>query len=64
MRITYEHAGTISTGVTAIARALEHIHFGWAWVGAVLRLPVINQAAQLLADASGAEPRAALRDVR
>lgn len=64
-RITYEHTdGTIATGVTAIARALEHIHFGWAWVGAMLRLPVINQVTQLIADASGAEPRALLRDVR
>jgi len=64
-RITYEHAdGTVATGVTAIARALEHIHFGWAWVGAMLRLPVITQAVQLIADASGAEPRAVLRDVR
>jgi hypothetical protein len=64
-RITYEHAdGTIATGVTAIARALEHIHFGWTWVGALLRLPAIKQATQLIADASGAEPRAVLRDVR
>jgi hypothetical protein len=64
MRITYEHAdGTIAAGVTAIARALEHIHFGWAWVGAVLRLPVIAQAVQLIADASGAEPRPVWRNV-
>jgi hypothetical protein len=57
-RITYEDGdGTVATGVAAVARALEHIHFGWALVGAVLRLPALNQATQLLADASGAEPR-------
>jgi hypothetical protein len=41
----------------AVARALEHVHLGWALLGWLLRLPVICQVAQLLADASGAEPR-------
>ena len=58
-RITYEtgDASARAVGVGAIARALEHLHFGWAFVGFVLRLPVICGLVQLLADASGAEPR-------
>jgi protein-S-isoprenylcysteine O-methyltransferase Ste14 len=58
-RITYEPADGSgpAAGVEAIARALEHIHLGWALVGFCLRLPGISQLAQLLADASGAEPR-------
>jgi protein-S-isoprenylcysteine O-methyltransferase Ste14 len=58
-RITYTTAdGTGEfSGVQAIARALEHIHLGWAMIGWLLRLPVICQFAQLLIDASGGEPR-------
>jgi protein-S-isoprenylcysteine O-methyltransferase Ste14 len=59
MRITYEPGDGIraASGVEAVARALEHIHFGWALLGCLLRLPVICQFAQLLTDASGGEPR-------
>jgi protein-S-isoprenylcysteine O-methyltransferase Ste14 len=59
-RITYEPAddSRAAAGVEAIARALEHIHFGWACVGFALRLPILRELAQLLADASGAAPRA------
>jgi len=58
-RITYESGdGTLAaTGIEAVARALEHIHLGWALLGFLLRLPIIGRLAQLLADASGAEPR-------
>jgi len=58
-RITYEPAdGTASvSGIDAVARALEHVHLGWAMLGWLLRLPVMSQLAQLLADASGGEPR-------
>jgi protein-S-isoprenylcysteine O-methyltransferase Ste14 len=58
-RITYEPAdgSRPASGVEAVARALEHIHLGWALVGFALRLPVVCEVAQLLADASGAEPR-------
>jgi protein-S-isoprenylcysteine O-methyltransferase Ste14 len=58
-RITYE-AGDGSAGVSgveAIARALEHIHAGWAFVGAFMRLPIVSQCLQVLVDASGGEPR-------
>src|SRR5207248_2717898 len=44
-------------GVAALARALEHVHLGWALVGWTLRLPVLNSVAQLLVDASGGGPR-------
>ena len=58
-RITYESGdGTlVAHGVEAIARALEHIHLGWALLAFLLRLPILSSVAQLLADASGAEPR-------
>lgn len=58
-RMTYEPGdGTRPVeGVEALARALEHIHFGWAVLGCFLRLPVIGQLAQLLIDASGGEAR-------
>jgi len=57
-RITYV-AGDATTahGVEALARGLEHLHFGWAMVGFVLRLPVLCSLTQLVVDASGGEPR-------
>jgi protein-S-isoprenylcysteine O-methyltransferase Ste14 len=58
-RITYDPGdgtGELS-GVPAIARALEHIHLGWAVVGWTLRIPGICQLTQLLVDASGGAPR-------
>jgi hypothetical protein len=42
-------------GIGAVARALERVHLGWALPGFLLRLPIVCQLAQLLADASGAE---------
>ena len=57
-RITYVHAdGWREQGVAAVARAAEHINLGWAYLGWGARLPLINQALQLLVDASGGEPR-------
>jgi protein-S-isoprenylcysteine O-methyltransferase Ste14 len=58
-RITYEPADGArpARGVEAVARALEHVHLGWALVGCFLRIPGIAQLTQLLADASGAQPR-------
>lgn len=59
-RITYESRDGryVATGVEAVARALEHLHLGWACVGWVLRLPIVLPLVQLLVDASGGEPRA------
>jgi hypothetical protein len=58
-RVTYEPADDTASasGIAAIARALEHVHLGWALLGFLLRLPVVAPVAQLLVDASGAEPR-------
>lgn len=58
-RITYEpgNGARAAAGIEAIARALEHIHLGWAFVGFAMRLPLVLELVQLFADASGAEPR-------
>jgi phospholipid methyltransferase len=57
-RITYEsHDGWIqNAGVTALARAFEHINFGWTLLGMTMRLPVISALLQSIADVSGGEP--------
>jgi protein-S-isoprenylcysteine O-methyltransferase Ste14 len=59
-RVTYESGDGryTASGIAAIARALEHVHLLWAFAGFVLRLPIVGALVQLLADASGAEPRA------
>ena len=63
-RITYESAdGTERVrGIEAVGRALEHVHFGWALIGAVMRLPIARQGIQLVVDASGGEPRSIHQD--
>src|SRR5205823_2598413 len=58
-RITY-HPGDDTpeeNGIAALARGLEHIHLGWAYLAALMRLPIIRPALQLLVDASGLGPR-------
>jgi len=44
-------------GVRALARVLEHLNAGWAYCGALLRLPGVWQLVQLVMDASGLGPR-------
>lgn len=56
-RLTYEHGGRRVQGVRAFARALEHLHLGWATLGWALDLPVVRHFAQLCTDAFGAGPR-------
>lgn len=58
-RITYDPMdGTAAEqGVCAFARGLEHINLGWAFVGAILRLPVISHIVQTLLDGAGLGPR-------
>jgi protein-S-isoprenylcysteine O-methyltransferase Ste14 len=46
-------------GVAAVARALEHINLGWAYLGWVLRLPGVAWLAQTAADAFLAAPHPA-----
>jgi protein-S-isoprenylcysteine O-methyltransferase Ste14 len=68
-RVTYEVFGMLgeasgptlvvrAQGVAAIARALGHVHLGWALAGWALDLPAVRHFAQLGADAFGAGPRA------
>ena len=57
-RITYDSGdGEEQEGVAAIARALEHIHLGWALAGWLMRLPGLRAALQLIVDATGGAPR-------
>jgi protein-S-isoprenylcysteine O-methyltransferase Ste14 len=58
-RITYESSDGLyrASGIHAIARALEHIHAGWAVAGFALRLPIVSNVVQLIVDASGGQPR-------
>ena len=58
-RVTYDPGDETGDeeGVAAIARALEHLHLGWAVVGWFARAPGVRAALQLLVDASGGEAR-------
>jgi protein-S-isoprenylcysteine O-methyltransferase Ste14 len=58
-RMTYvpRGGGTEETGIAALARALEHIHLGWAIAGMFLRLPIVRPCVQLIVDLSGGGPR-------
>lgn len=62
-RLTYLSANgeEQAEGILALARALEHIHFGWALLAFAIRLPIVCHLIQLLADAVGAEPRRIVR---
>lgn len=51
--------GHRESGVAAVARGLEHLQLGWAYVGWFLRLPGVRWLAQLVADAMIAAPHAA-----
>jgi len=58
LRITYTagHGHSEEEGIAAIARALEHIHLGWAFFGWMLRLPLVREVSQLIADAVSVSP--------
>lgn len=58
-RITYVAADGRheEDGIAALARALEHMHLGWAWAGMLLRIPLIRPCVQLIVDASGGGPQ-------
>ncbi|SCG70407.1 methyltransferase [Micromonospora zamorensis] len=51
--------GHTERGVAAVARGLEHVHLGWAFVGWTLRLPGATWLAQLVTDAMIAAPHPA-----
>jgi protein-S-isoprenylcysteine O-methyltransferase Ste14 len=53
-RVRYEAPdGHTEDGIAAIARALEHIHLGWALLGFSMRLPVARPILQTIVDAMG-----------
>jgi protein-S-isoprenylcysteine O-methyltransferase Ste14 len=56
-RITYVHGDSEDTGVAALARALEHMHLGWALAGMFVRLPLIRPCVQAIVDVSGGGPQ-------
>ncbi len=57
-RITYTagRGHSEEEGIAAIARALDHIHVGWAFCGWMLRLPLVREVSQLIADAVSVSP--------
>lgn len=58
-RITWRpgDGGEEEEGVAAIARALGHLHLGWALIGWILRLPGVCGMVQVVVDAAGGGPR-------
>lgn len=53
-RLTYVGAdGLLASGVAGFARALGHVHLGWAFLGWVLLLPGLGRFVQLVVDAVG-----------
>ena len=56
-RMRYEAPGTSASGLEALACALNHLHLSWAWIGWIIRLPIIRPMLQALTDISGGGPR-------
>jgi len=57
-RITWEDpiSGRKEIGVMAVARALQHLHLGWAMLGWLATLPGVALVMQICMDASGTAP--------
>ncbi|GAA1564052.1 hypothetical protein GCM10009789_16530 [Kribbella sancticallisti] len=49
--------GLQASGVAAVARGLEHSGPGWAYLGWLIRLPLVRPLLQLLLDGMGGGPR-------
>jgi protein-S-isoprenylcysteine O-methyltransferase Ste14 len=58
-RMTYapRDGGVEDVGIAALARALEHIHLGWALAGMFMRLPLVRPCVQMIVDVSGGGPQ-------
>ncbi|MGG5260177.1 methyltransferase [Phycicoccus avicenniae] len=56
-RMRFSEEGFEDRGVAALARALERVSLPWAWVGWLVRLPMLDRAVQVVADACGLGPR-------
>ncbi|KRE62124.1 methyltransferase [Nostocoides sp. Soil756] len=50
-------AGVEERGVAALGRALERVSLPWAWLGWLVRLPLVDRGVQAVADACGLGPR-------
>lgn len=50
--------GAAVSGVAAFARAVQHLHLGWASVGWLLKVPGLDRFVQLVVDAVGGGPLA------
>ena len=60
IRLRYERDdGTVLHGVQALGACLEHLNFGWAMLGWLLRVPVLWRVWQTIGDAVGFGPRPA-----
>jgi protein-S-isoprenylcysteine O-methyltransferase Ste14 len=72
LQVAEEYAGTVAglqrvlyvgpdglqaRGLAAVARGFEHSGLGWAYLGWLLRLPVLRPVVQLLLDGMGGGPR-------
>ena len=57
-RLTYDprDGGPKEEGIAGLARALEHVHLGWAFIGWSLRVPFLQPLFQLIADAVTGAP--------
>ncbi|MBD3785050.1 MAG: isoprenylcysteine carboxylmethyltransferase family protein, partial [Micrococcales bacterium] len=63
-RMRFSAAGVDDRGVAALARCLERVSLPWAWLGWLVRLPVLDVAVQAVADACGLGPRELPRSAR
>lgn len=52
-RVRYEDGEYGADGVRAVFRALEHVHFGWAFAGIVLGMPGVWWVVQVVMDGCG-----------
>jgi protein-S-isoprenylcysteine O-methyltransferase Ste14/predicted DCC family thiol-disulfide oxidoreductase YuxK len=50
------NGGPAEEGIAALARALEHVNLGWAFIGWSIRIPVARSLFQLIADVVTAAP--------
>ena len=51
-----DYLGNNHTSVNAIAHAMEHINLGWACLGWLIRLPIINYVVQAIVNTITPEP--------
>ncbi len=63
-RITYSCNGEECSGVRAVAEAFQHINILYAWLGWVMKLPLVSHLLQLTIDLSGGDERVLRRTGR